>query len=324
MPFALDRIVQHCLEKQPSARFQSTRDLVFALRALPSVSSSVSGAPRAPEHTIVERGFRVGEHVCRKLNRASLDPRIIGTELHYLDNNAASDVVVCYLHGLGLDAHDFVPVLRTSPYRGLAVTMYGFESHAKRRVRLSLADHAALLHEWVREVACAAGGTRLILVGFSLGAEMWMQVLMSAAAHGEPLMPDGLLTLDCNLTHDTAFVSRVFARLPDDNEPELLAGLRTFGEDARALGEWLNTHEYLVKVFRKFRSDIGVLTTVAREAVQPFERVGHDTFVGRFTQASRQARNLRMHLLRSRREPARRCRGAAAEPRHRRARRSLS
>jgi hypothetical protein len=49
-----------------------------------------------------------------------------------------------------------------------------------------------------------------------------------------------------------------------------------------------------VKVFRKFRSDIGVLTTVAREAVQPFERTGHDTFVGRFTQASQQTRSLRM------------------------------
>src|SRR6185503_428041 len=138
------------------------------------------------------------------------------------------------------------------------------------------------LHAWLREVAGAAGGTRLILVGFSAGADLWLQVMALAARDADPLIADGLLTLDCNLTHDTAFVSRVFARLPDDDELELLAGLRTFGEEARSLGEWLNTHDYLVKVFRKFRSDIGVLTGVAREVVGPFEGAGLATFVERY------------------------------------------
>jgi serine/threonine protein kinase len=34
IPPALDRVVRHCLEKQPSARFQSARDLAFALEAM--------------------------------------------------------------------------------------------------------------------------------------------------------------------------------------------------------------------------------------------------------------------------------------------------
>src|SRR5438270_242221 len=84
----------------------------------------------------------------------------------------------------------------------------------------------------------------------------------------------------------TAFVSPAFARLPDDNETELLAGLRTFGEDARALGGWLNTHEYLVKVFRKFRSDIGALTRMSREVVGPVEGTGLLTFVERYNGVS--------------------------------------
>jgi Tol biopolymer transport system component len=37
---ALERIVQHCLEKQPEARFQSARDLAFQLETLSGVSSS--------------------------------------------------------------------------------------------------------------------------------------------------------------------------------------------------------------------------------------------------------------------------------------------
>jgi Tol biopolymer transport system component len=48
IPPALDRIVRRCLEKNPSARFQSTRDLAFALEGLssPSDLSAVSGESR--------------------------------------------------------------------------------------------------------------------------------------------------------------------------------------------------------------------------------------------------------------------------------------
>ncbi len=35
---ALERIVRHCLEKNPAERFQSARDLVFDLEALSEVS----------------------------------------------------------------------------------------------------------------------------------------------------------------------------------------------------------------------------------------------------------------------------------------------
>jgi hypothetical protein len=288
-PAAIDQIVQHSLEKDPSARFQSTRDLIFALVAMSqsSIASPTSPSIRtAGQHAIVERGFRISESVCRKLDRASLDARIIGDELHFLDNGVASDTVVCYLHGMGLDGRDFEPVLRSSRYRGLAVTMYGFEAHARRRLRLSLEDHATILGEWLRGTVRAVGGSRLILVGFSAGADLWLQVVASAAGQDAAVRPDGLLTLDSNVTHDTGFVSRVLAQLPDDNEAQLLAGLRTFGEDARSLGEWLNTHEYLVKVFRKFRSDIGALTGVAREVIRPFEGTGLDTFVERYKQVS--------------------------------------
>ena len=127
VPTALDRIVQHCLEKDPADRFQSTRDLLFALVALPhhSSSSSPTVVRELGGHAVSERGFRLAESVCRKLNRASLDARIIGDELHYLDNGVASDVVVCYLHGLGLDARDFEPALRASRYRSMSSMVRG-------------------------------------------------------------------------------------------------------------------------------------------------------------------------------------------------------
>jgi serine/threonine protein kinase len=42
VPPMLERIVQHCLEKEPAARFQSARDIAFALEALSSISSSAA------------------------------------------------------------------------------------------------------------------------------------------------------------------------------------------------------------------------------------------------------------------------------------------
>lgn len=44
VPAAIDRIVQHCLEKKPAERFQSVRDVAFALEALSGSSSSVGEA----------------------------------------------------------------------------------------------------------------------------------------------------------------------------------------------------------------------------------------------------------------------------------------
>jgi tetratricopeptide (TPR) repeat protein len=45
---ALEKIVRHCLEKDPEVRFQSARDVVFALEALPDVSSTRAAAPMSP------------------------------------------------------------------------------------------------------------------------------------------------------------------------------------------------------------------------------------------------------------------------------------
>jgi eukaryotic-like serine/threonine-protein kinase len=51
LPPALDRVVRHCLEKNPDERFQSARDLAFALDALGSsaTGSGITGAVAAVE-----------------------------------------------------------------------------------------------------------------------------------------------------------------------------------------------------------------------------------------------------------------------------------
>jgi len=48
---ALDRIVRHCLEKEPEQRFQSARDISFALEALSGLSASGAQPAALPEAT---------------------------------------------------------------------------------------------------------------------------------------------------------------------------------------------------------------------------------------------------------------------------------
>jgi hypothetical protein len=47
--------------------------------------------------------------------------------------------------------------------------------------------------------------------------------------------------------------------------------LRRFGETADSLDDWLNIHEYLVRVLRKFQGDMGVLQRAAADIVEPFK-----------------------------------------------------
>jgi eukaryotic-like serine/threonine-protein kinase len=49
VPPAIERIITHCLEKQPEARFQSAHDIAFSLRTLSEITSSKTAAIAAPK-----------------------------------------------------------------------------------------------------------------------------------------------------------------------------------------------------------------------------------------------------------------------------------
>ena len=51
IPLALDRIVHHCLEKNPAERFQAARDVAFNLASLSDISSTGAGSSTATAAT---------------------------------------------------------------------------------------------------------------------------------------------------------------------------------------------------------------------------------------------------------------------------------
>ena len=275
----------------PADRWQSATELLAAI-----VASEEAETPAVVEnaHELIEGQFKITERVCRKLNRATLDPRIIGDHLRYVDNQVRSDVLVFFLHGLGLDHRDFEPILKRLPYRGVSPTLYGCEPERRGRISLSLADHVVILREWLRELTERCQPTIIVMVGFSLGADMGFELLLRPADEPGPEI-DAFLSLECNLNLDTCFCSRVLADLAPEHPEISIAELRRLGDSARSLDEWLNIHEYLVRVLRKFQGDITVLQRAGADIVRPFrDQPGFQVFARWFRGACEHVRVLRL------------------------------
>ncbi len=63
VPPALDRIVRHCLEKNPEERFQSSRDVTFALGSLSDTGSSPAHSVPAPTGRVWKSWLRIAGEV---------------------------------------------------------------------------------------------------------------------------------------------------------------------------------------------------------------------------------------------------------------------
>jgi len=294
VPPELAELVMRCLAKSPAERWQSAAEIA---RRLDGILASAIAGSTSRRHEVSTGHFRLTERVCLRLRRESFDPRMIGDEIEYLDNGVRSDVLVCFLHPIGLDGADFEPHLRALPYRGIAPTFYGFEPSRRRRVSLPLADHLTLLGDLLDEVVGKASPSTILVVGFSSGGDLALRMAAEAGDNGVPV--DGVLSLGCNLGLATCFLTGILAKLEDDRAKrergrggDALADLRALAAAVESLDEWLSVHTYLVRMLRKFYPAVDPLREFAREIVAPFEQDGK-AFAAMYRAASGPQRALR-------------------------------
>ncbi|MEO5567115.1 MAG: protein kinase [Gemmatimonadaceae bacterium] len=302
-PAPIRKLLRRCLEKDRRKRLADAADagleiddvlMTHAADAWETTKPdrggtvSRSGSHDSPAHSpdIALRTFALSAEVCRKLDRSTLDPRIIGDHLQYADNGIASDTLVCFLHGTGLDYGQFEHLLRRVPYRAVAPTLYGCEPHARRRLRLSVTDHLIIVREWLRHLVQNSAARRVVLVGFSTGGDLWLR-FVSPPVHDPAIRVDAILALDANVSLETCWFTRVLARLTIDEPSQVLDNFRAVGAGTGSVREWLNIHEYFVKVLRKFQGDIDVLAKWGAEFAGPFEGGGLAEFAERYRTATR-------------------------------------
>ncbi|MEW5918552.1 MAG: serine/threonine-protein kinase, partial [Gemmatimonadota bacterium] len=288
IPPAVEKLVMRCLEKRPADRWQSAAEFVHALDTLRVGDTAERAAARGDP---IERRFRLTEEVCRRLNRATLDPRIIGDEVHYLDNHVASDVVVFYLHGMGLDHTSFEHVLRQSPYRGVAISLYGFAPTSRRRLPLSIEDHAAIVSELLRDVVTREHPHTSVLAGVQSGADFGFRMIASAPSD-QALPIDAFLSLGCNLSLETCFVSRPFAQLSGQTEPSIEM-LQRMAQHVASLREWMYLNDHLLRILRKFSGDLSGLQRHAQDTVRAFSGDEPHPFDRWFREASTRVAGVR-------------------------------
>ncbi len=274
IPAEVDAIVMRALAKRPADRWQTADEMLSRLEALrtPSAGLAITRAARAE---LAERSFLLTDDVCRRLDRQTLDPSIIGDEMRFLDNQVASDVLVYFIHGTGQDHGVFRELFVELPYRCVAPTLLGFEPARRSRPAISVDNHIGIIREHLRATIDDRVPATVILVGFSSGADVALR--MAADSGSELPRVNALISLGCNLSFETCFVTRLFMQLGSNDESGLLEELRRFGTGSQTLEEWLKVHEYLVGTFRKFGHEVAPVRRFSEDIVRRFEQQP-DTF----------------------------------------------
>ena len=177
LPADLVRIIRRCLAKSADRRIQTARDVRNELEEL--VDALPEPGPRGPGSSarrgeVTESHWTITTEHVRQLEEQL--PAMMGDTISYLDNQRESKVLVFCVHGLGADQTDYDDVLRHTPYRAIAPSMYGFGPTAKLRPALPMADHERLILLMFEDLIHRLSPETLILVGHSSGADQLLRI----------------------------------------------------------------------------------------------------------------------------------------------------
>jgi serine/threonine protein kinase len=289
VPETVERAILTALQKLPADRFRSTAEFAAALAAHPGTAPTPA---RGPGGDLIAGSFFLSEATCSRLSRASFDPRLIGTELQYLDNGASSPVLLCLIPAWGRGSDQNVAMLSRVPYRTVIPTFRGFEPVTPWRPTLTIEDHIVLVREFLSDLVARLKVQRVVLVGFSTGAD----IALRFAATPDPesrLHVDGCLALGGNLSISTCFFTKTMASLKSNDDADMLAVLRQISNTAASLDEWVNICEYAIRIVGTFRHNADPVRTFAAGIAAPFEHEDLGAFANWYRAATTAGTRLR-------------------------------
>jgi serine/threonine protein kinase len=289
LPADLDRLIRRCLNKSAERRMQTARDVRNELEELRvgirTDEPSQSGLIQEDSLSLAEREMVITTEHVRRLSMQI--PRMVGDSITYIDNERDSDVLVVYLHGLGGDQSEFEEALRQTPFRAVALSLYGFGPKARMRPPLPYADHNLLVTFLIEEVVQRLRPRTRVLVGHSSGADQMLRIVVSE--EGNRIRPDGLILLGPETKPGSGFVSGPFSRMTDD-PADILEAIRAVSTVAEDLDGWLTLHDYLVRAFGKFGMEIKGLRKFAQDVIAAYNE---DEFFEFFRTATERVPHIR-------------------------------
>ncbi|MFO7250480.1 MAG: alpha/beta hydrolase [Actinomycetes bacterium] len=213
--------------------------------------------------------------------------------LFYLERLSDSPTVTVFLHGLGLDASDYRDYLeRDTEHHQIALTLKGFDPVEERPDRpVSLAEHVEMVSGMLAQIAAGYPTKKLVLVGFSLGADLVLKLAERWAANeAEAVRLEGALLLDPNVNQSTMTISRLFAAADRDNPLPAFKKLINFAPDRETLLELCG---YVSKIARK---DFAQLWQLSRDMLGYWRPDGYNQIGERLATVAQVARTVRVVL----------------------------
>ena len=220
--------------------------------------------------------------------------RFVRTRDHGLtcyEQKADSKSLAIFLHGLGLDAGDYLGFMSScrtntpSPSRCLASTSTRCRSRSRCRWPGTPPRCSAFLAQTRRRFP----DKDLILVGFSLGADMVMRLAEHWKENpSEAPKLRSVLLLDPNVNHSTMTISRVFAAADPDRPLEAFKNLVSLVPDLLVL------EAICAYVLRVARKDFRPIWRLAKDMVDYWESTGYKQIGQRLAGVAQYAEQVRV------------------------------
>lgn len=196
-------------------------------------------------------------------------------QLTYLERVADSRTVSVFLHGLGLDATDYQEYLEAHDTHGIAVNLAGYAPRSSGHLPpVPVSRHVEMVADLVERVGRDYPDKRIVLVGFSLGADLVLQLAehwTAAPGRWRPSL-SGALLLDPNANRSTMTISRLFAAA-DRGDP--LSALKKLVDLAPDLDGFRALCTYANRIATK---DFGQVHQLADDMIRYWDPAGYDQF----------------------------------------------